>query len=175
MWVPILITVLVIALAAGPVMWLRPTPYQRRIAELRGRAAQLGLRVQLVPLARLGIAGTRADADSVAGYGLPWIQSAEDDNRVIRQLANRPWCLVRGRMNHDLHFSGWWDWLKGKQADREWHESLRRLIGELPDDVIALENNQQGLWLYWWERGGVERAGEMASILKRLKTTSQAL
>jgi hypothetical protein len=175
MWIPILITVLAAALAIGPVMWFRSTPSQRRIIEFRGRAARLGLQVRLVSLADLGVAGEEAKVDTVAAYGLAWVRDAQDDNKVTRRAANRAWCLLKQRISHEGHFAGWWNWQPGREADTKWHAPLRALLVELPADVLALENNRLGLWLYWREKGQAERVEQIASILQRMKRIGQEL
>lgn len=174
MWIPILITLLVLALAAGPILWFRPTPYQRRIASLRTRAAQLGMSVQLMPLSQLGLSGEQR-GDTVAAYGVGWVREPGDNQQVSRHPVNRPWRLVKGRLSHELHFAGRWDWQKGREAQRPWHGPLRELLAELPEDVIGLENAEHGLWLYWQERGGPERVEEMAAILQRLREIGHSL
>lgn len=174
MWIPILITFLIIALAMGPILWFRPTPYQQRIASLRTRAAQLGLRVQLVSLKQLGLSG-ELRGDTVAAYGLPWVKEPEDDRRVSRRPVNRPWRLIRSRLSHEVHFAGRWEWQKGKQADRAWHEPLKQFLETLPGDVVALETSEQGLWLYWEENGAKERVEEMAAILERFRQIGMGL
>lgn len=169
MWIPVLIIALVAAMAVGPVMWFRSTPYQRRIVDVRDRANQLGLRVRLTPLSELGVSGEGAREHMVAGYGLAWIQPGQDDNSRSRGRPGREWCLVKERISHEAHFSGWWDWRKGRQADKEWHEALRALLPNLPADTIALESNQQALCLYWDEKGRPEQVDRVASVLNSLR------
>lgn len=168
MWIPVLVIVLVIAMAVGPVMWFRSTPYQQKIVEFRNRANRLGLRVRLTALAELGVPGDAAREHKVAGYGLAWIQP-QDDNEQRQRPAIQEWCLVKERISHEGHFSGWWNWRTGGQANREWHEDLRTLLPSLPRDVVALESNRQGLWLYWDEKGSPEQVDRVASILNDLR------
>lgn len=169
MWIPALVIVLVIALAVGPVMWFRSTPYQQQIINTRSRATKLGLRVQLVPLSELGVAGEDAKGDFVAAYGLPWVQRESDESEVIGRPASYSWRLMRQRISHEAHFEGWWDWQNGQRADKSWHAPLLALLRELPSDVIAIESSRQNLWLYWRERGGPERVDQVAAILARLR------
>lgn len=175
MWIPILIIALAIALAVGPVMWLRTTPRQRRLIALRNRAAQLGLRVQLRQAADLGLQRDEFGAEILAGYGLLWVKSPEDDPKVLRHASNRSWRLRRQRISHESHFEGWWDWQQGMEADPGWHEALRRLIPALPPDTLVLDNDRQGLWLYWRERGNLARVEAVAATLQSLKATGQEL
>lgn len=171
MWIPILIIVLVVAMAIGPIMWFRSTPYQRRIIKFRSHAAELGLRVQVKPLADLGIPAASGGMDTVVAYGLPWVQSGREETDASRRPGKRPWRLVKERMEHDSHFAGWWNWQKGLEADRRWHGPLREQIPQLPEDALALENDRRALWLYWRERGGIEGVDQVAAILRSLKET----
>jgi hypothetical protein len=175
MWIPIVIMVLAIALALGPVMWLRTTPGQRRTISFRNRAAQLGLRVQLRPAADLDLESEEFQGESLPGYGLLWVKGPDDPAGVLRHPRNRPWRLRRQRISHESHFVGWWDWQKGMEADPAWHEILRRVIADLPPDALVLENNRQGLWLYWRERGDLSRVDSVAACLRTLKEAGQEL
>lgn len=166
MWIPVLIIVLVAAMAVGPILWFRSTPYQRRIIQVRNRASQLGLRIRLITRSELGLGGDAAEGAFVAGYGLDWVQPKQEQ---FPGRVNHQWCLLRERISHEGHFAGWWNWQPGRQADPQWHETLRTLLPQLPEDAVALESNQQGLWLYWEERGKLERVDQIASLLRSLR------
>jgi hypothetical protein len=175
MWIPILVIALAVALAIGPVMWLRTTPMQRRLISFRNRAAQLGLRVQLRQAVDLDLKGDEFSGEILAGYGLLWVKSPEDDARVLRHPVTRPWRLRRQRISHESHFAGWWDWHTGMEADSAWHEPLHGLIPDLPPDALVVENDRQGLWIYWRERGDLKRVEGLAASLRTLKATGQEL
>ncbi|WHI53039.1 hypothetical protein P3339_09865 [Microbulbifer sp. MLAF003] len=49
-WLPVIIIGFAIALVLGPVMWLKPNQRDSRLADLRGRAAQKGITVQIQAL-----------------------------------------------------------------------------------------------------------------------------
>ncbi|MGQ9424639.1 hypothetical protein ACXYTJ_01680 [Gilvimarinus sp. F26214L] len=168
MWTSILIISLVAAMAVGPIMWFRSTPSQRRIVGFRNRAAQLGLRVRIVSLRDL-LPSERDSAETVAGYGLPWVRSGEDGNGLARRPANHPWRLIKERISHEGHFQGYWNWQEGMVADSKWHDPLRAMVSDLPPDAVALENNAHGLWLYWRERGAPEAVDRLAATLESLK------
>lgn len=175
MWIPVVIIAMAIALAVGPVMWMRTTPGQRRVIGLRNRAAQLGLRVQLRQAADVDLKSDEYKGETLAAYGLYWVKDPGDRQKVPRHPRNRPWRLRRERISHESHFAGWWDWQEGMEADPAWHELLRGLVPNLPPDALVLENNRQGLWLYWRERGNESRVEELAATLGALKRTGQEL
>ncbi|MCW8194072.1 hypothetical protein F6455_04650 [Proteobacteria bacterium 005FR1] len=175
MWIAIVIIVLAIALAVGPVMWLRTTPSQKREIAFRNRAARLGLRVQLRPAADLDLRGHENSGEMLAGYGLLWVKTPGDRQKVPLHPRNKPWRLRRERISHESHFAGWWDWSKDLEADPAWHDQLRALLPKLPPDSLVVENNRQGLWVYWRERGDVKRVDDLAATLAALKQVGQEL
>ncbi len=170
MWVFIGMLVLVIALGAGPVMWIRPSPRQKQIAEYRQRAAKLGLRIKLASLKSLGISQDLPTVkDGLPLYGIAWDLSRDDEKQFSKELANSSWCLKRGSYEHDGHFMGFWDWASSKKAKVDTHGALREFLGVLPGDVVACECTGQGVSLGWLEKGKVTRVDELAELLQQFR------
>lgn len=167
--IPILIIALVVALAVGPIMWFRTTPAQKRVIRFRRRAAERNLRVQVH-----AAAGLKLDS-SVVAYGLPWVHEAGDAPSLLRHPDLQPWRLQRERIEHDGHFAGWWDWQPALEAPAAWRPALRELLPDLPPDAVLLENNRQGLWLYWRERGDIAQVDRIADQLQGLKALGREL
>lgn len=170
MWVLIGIIALVVALAAGPVMWIRPSPRQKQVASYRQTAAQLGLRVKLVPLKSIGISQEILTAkDGLPFYGTPWDLTNPQEKHLARSMEQFSWCLIRGTYEHGAHFMGVWDWGTDKQAHTSSYPALKEFLTRLPDDVIACECTGQGVSLGWLEKGKVERVQEISNLLKSFK------
>jgi len=138
-WLPLIIIVFAVVLVVGPVMWLKPSSRDRRLAELRQRAARTGLSVQMLPLpAALG-----------EGSAAAYIQRWRDRRRL--QLG---WCLELQRMEHEMHFAGRWDWRAGRSAPEAAWEPLRELLAQLPRDACAVIAMAGGLGVQWREESG---------------------
>ncbi|WP_346839886.1 hypothetical protein [Microbulbifer sp. SAOS-129_SWC] len=138
-WLPLIIILLAVVLVVGPVMWLKPSSRDRRLADLRQRAARAGMSVQMQPLpAALG-------EGSAAVYTQRW----RDRRRL--QLG---WSLELQRMEHEMHFAGRWDWSGGRSAPEPAWEPLRELLAQLPRDACAVVASDSGLGVQWHEDSG---------------------
>lgn len=138
-WLPIVVIFFAVALVVGPVMWLKPSSRDKKLADLRQRAASSGLKVQLQPLPESQGTG------SAAVYFSQW--------RNPRRLQSG-WALELQRMSHELNFDGVWDWRKKREAPDAAKPSLRELIALLPKDATAIFANDAGLGVQWHERSG---------------------
>lgn len=138
-WLPIIIVLFAVALVIGPVMWLKPSSRDRKLAELRQRAAASGLAVQMQPLPESQGEG------NAAVYFSQW--------RNPRRLQTG-WALVLQRLSHEMNFDGVWDWRKGREAPEAARQALKELLSSLPADTLAVFANDSGLGVQWRERSG---------------------
>nr|WP_010130564.1 hypothetical protein [Microbulbifer agarilyticus] len=138
-WVPIFAIIFAIVLVIGPVMWLKPSARDRKLAELRHKAATAGLKVQMQPLPDALGKGTAAT------YFSQW--------RNPRRLATG-WGLELKRVEHEMHFAGRWDWRNGRTAPEAARPALKALIAGLPADATGIFANDSGLGIQWRERSG---------------------
>lgn len=153
-WLPILIIVFVVALVIGPVMWLKPSGRDRRLATLRQNAASSGLRVQMQSLPAAEGKGT------AAVYFSQW--------RNPRRLQTG-WALELQRMSHEMHFDGVWDWRKGRQAPELAQKPVKELLESLPADTTAIICSDSGLGVQWKERSGEDGLKAIQSALSELR------
>ncbi|AWF81842.1 hypothetical protein BTJ40_13965 [Microbulbifer sp. A4B17] len=138
-WLPVIIIGFAIALVLGPVMWLKPNARDSRLADLRSRAAQAGITVQIQALpAALG-------DGTAAVYYQRW------QNRKDLRVG---WVLDKQRIDHELNFSGVWDWADGQPAPQEAWKYLRQMLETLPRDACAITATPVGLGIQWPESGG---------------------
>ncbi|WP_323844060.1 hypothetical protein [Microbulbifer magnicolonia] len=138
-WLPLIIILFAVALVLGPVMWMKPSQRDRRLADLRGRAAKSGMVVQMKALpAALG-------KGTAAVYYSRWA-----DSRRL-QLG---WILELQRVEHEMHFAGRWDWRNGRAAPQPAWEPLRQMLDQLPKDACAISAHHIGLGVQWQEGGG---------------------
>lgn len=140
-WLPWIFVVVAVSLVLGPIMMLRPTIRQRRLALLRRAAQDDGLMVRVVPDPAL------ESRRFTASYALAW--PAVKEKPVIESA----WLLVRTNYTHGLHFHNRWDW-KGSaaQLSHEQKIKLTNLLDELSDGIHAVEVNRQGVACYWDEK-----------------------
>ncbi|NIC07336.1 preprotein translocase subunit YajC [Billgrantia bachuensis] len=141
-WLVILAALL---LVISPVMWLRPSPRQRRIIPLRNAAAKAGVKVVLEKPPLHGI------ETAMPGYRWSYPAAAPGPRFL----------LVRASEASDV--------LKPCIADWRWRieplrplpqaarEPLEALLTRLPQDALVVESNEFAVTLWWWESQTAER------------------
>jgi hypothetical protein len=148
-----LLLVLAVALVIGPVMWLRPSQGQQRLARMRLRARQLGIDIRITELPRTRRAEVRReDVEQGALYRL-----YVHDPRTLRPLNYR--CVrVQG---------GVWE-----SSGDELPPALRDVViaaqTQLPADAVAIELGAQGAGVFWRERGDESAVATVADQLQGL-------
>ncbi len=150
-WAPIIFIVLAIAMAVGPVLMLKPSKRQQGVARLRARALEMSLQVHMLPLSK--------GQSSVPAYCRPWREKGID---------KAPWVLERMTYEHDVHFYKKWAWQRDMVAAPHWHASLKALLPEVPEQLLAIGSGPQGLCCYWDERGGEPVLAVIAVTLEKL-------
>lgn len=169
----------IFVVAFGPLLWLRPSPRERRLARLRQRAYELGLRVELRKLPRRDVAAE----ERVSAGGRPRDTTA-DYAAYISPLASRlrrlpGWRLLRHGDGMQA-LPGWW-FEAGRRPDHDHLDaSLAVLTDELtalPEDVIAVECQPLSLAGYWLEgpETSPERVDDLAARLGRAGAALTAL
>ncbi|WP_237056001.1 hypothetical protein [Microbulbifer sediminum] len=153
-WLPLLIIFFAVALVIGPVMWLKPSSRDRRLAEFRQRAAGAGMVVQM----------SRLPESQGEGTAAVYISRWEDPRRL-----QTGWMIELQRMEHGMHFSGRWDWRGEQQAPREAWPLLRELLTSLPPDALALHATQAGLGIQWREQSGESGMDSLLAALDKFR------
>lgn len=172
-WVVI---VLIFLVAFGPLLWLMPSPRERRLAALRQSAYREGLRVEMRRLPR---ANPAAEERVTAGG------RALDLNRecaaYLKPLGRRlrmlpAWRLLR-HGDGVKAFPGW-AFEPGQKPDHPRLDAamaaLATVVGELPDDVIALECEPQNIAAYWVEGPG-STPDQVTDLARQLAVAADAL
>lgn len=155
-WLPVIIILFAVVLVVGPVMWLKPSERDRRLASLRSGAAKSGLTVQMMPLpAALG-----------EGSAAVYIRRWEDRRRL-----QTGWVLEQQRVEHEMHFSGRWDWRNGREAPEAAREPLRTMLLDLPADACAVISTESGLGIQWRETSGDTGASRIRRLLSEYRPT----
>lgn len=161
---------LILIVAFGPLMWLRPSARERRIGRLRQRAYREGMRVELRRLPGSEVAA----GDRVSAGGRlrdTSVESAAYLQPLPRRLRMLPgWRLLRGDHGSPGPVPGWSFEAGKRPEDRNLAamlDALRPVIEALPDDVVAFEVEPLTVAAYWLEGPGTnpERVDDLASRL----------
>lgn len=145
-----LIVFVVVAMVLAPVMWMMPSPAQKRQVIMRERARKLGLMVNIVDLPQSHRAKTRKEpVEKGVSYSL----------RIARQKGQRR-----------PHWFIWRDEPEGEPAAAETPpraiiEKLQSLRAQMPADMVGLESNDTGYSAYWRERGDSAAVDRIAALL----------
>ena len=150
-----------VALVCSPLMWLKQSPHQKRITELRRQASVVSLKVSLHrrPDAR----ADELRLDSVC-YRLPWQNTDCRQNWVLHKASERGW--------PSEHHG--WSWIV-EQAGVQWHELLADTIANLPIGVSAIVATHQGIGMIWDERGEASDVGKICDFLLRLRQKAEEI
>ena len=149
MW-PVVIVLLVVAMAVGPVMLMQPSKAQKRLAALRLEAAKLGLTVGASPV-------KAPDGTPCWAYWLPMLE------KNIRQ----PVMLERKNYEHGLHIAQYWSVKQGDSADLP--ATVSEILMVLPSSVHMLEINEHAIGAHWMEQGGVKVLEKIAKALMAIE------
>jgi len=139
MLMAVFFVVIALCFALGPLMLMRPSSRQMKLADLRTKATQRGLSVRIaktiadVPPASLAIYILRLDIDAKSPM-----------NRVR-------WALVRKKFAHGLHFAGVWDWQDNSKVASIDSGALTKFVEKLPDTIVAVQQEGKELCVYWKE------------------------
>lgn len=155
-WFFILLMFLAFAMIIGPIMLMQPSKRQQKVARLRAKAAELGLKVSLQTW----------QGRSLAVYEKPWPR--QDRQR----FGGEEWALDKQPYEHEIHINGWWQWRDGKAPPEPVVPLLRESLLDLPQGVLAVEATRLGLRCYWTESGD---EAALQQVTQWLDTTARAI
>jgi hypothetical protein len=150
-----------LALVCSPLMWLKQSPHQRRVTELRRVASSLTLQVSLHR--RPDTRDDELRLESVC-YRLPWTDSQCRQNWVVHKFSERGW---------DSHCIGW-RWF-GDQARPELNEIIADTVRKMPESVSAIIANSAGIGVIWDERGEVSDVQQISELLLGLRQKAEEI
>jgi len=140
---PWVLVILAILIVVGSVVWVRPSPRDKKLATWRRDALVAGLKVSLQGLkAEPKHSGIRDDVEG-ASYILYNPASQKGDECS--------WAVVKtqGWLQEDLPES--WSWYK--ENGHVPHDQVAQLILECPLDVLAIERTPVSSRVIWKENG----------------------
>jgi hypothetical protein len=149
-----LLLVLVIALVAGPVAWLRPSAADKRHAALRMAARRAGLEVRVTALPQRRRARVRREP---AEFGAAYALMVSRDHSAHWQ----PALWLRSA-------DGGWESAEDASASLvpDWWPAI---AAALPAEVQAVEVAPGRVAAYWREQGDAESVERLAAALQALK------
>ena len=125
---PLIIVVFIVLAVFGSVYMLKPSPRQKRLAELRLDAIKLGLQVKLETF--------KTDSKKMGVRDDVTATRYERFNPAIKSQALR-WCIVRQAGWEQEGLIEGWSWNNmNKRPDLE---KLTELLSEIADDVQVIE------------------------------------
>ena len=164
-----LVIILILIVAFGPIMWLMPSRRERRLAALRQRAYQHGMRVDLRRLPGVDV----APEDRVTAGGRSLDTTREYAAYVMplpARLRMLPgWRVRRGA--EGIRAAPGWAFEPGRRPEHPRLEAaletLTPFLTELPEDVAAVELEPLSLAAYWLEGPGTtpDRVDDLAARL----------
>ena len=155
----LILILLAIVMVVGPIMLMKPSAGQKKIADLRQVAAKMGLKVRLDTY----ISGNQKQ--SVAVYSL------------FEDLLEDTGCYLLWRKNyaHGIHFHQDWEWQKlasdnPANLSPEQLERVHLWLESLAKEVVGVEINKRLVGLWWQEQNASYSLTDIHSKLKELAT-----
>ncbi|MGQ4880495.1 preprotein translocase subunit YajC [Billgrantia sp. LNSP4103-1] len=153
-WIGIL---LVLMLMVSPVLWLKPSPRQRRIIPLRNAAVKAGVKVVMEKPPLHG--------EQTAMPGYRWSYPTDTPGPSF--------LLVRASEASDVLKRYVADWRWRIEPLRPLPEAARKpleaLLTRLPQDALVIESNEDSITLWWWESQTAERFQTYLDDFRRLR------
>ncbi len=157
-WVAVVAILFSVAMLMGPIMFMRPTKSQARLARIRAHAQNLGCRV------RMGQNPFASEKFPIAVYYLLW------DEKYAKKMAGVELILFRKPYAHDIHFSDDWDWFKKSFLSPQIFQALKAMLQSFDDSIVGVEVNKLGASIYWLEKT-IDKSDEktVEDIVQKLK------
>jgi len=153
-----LLIAFIIVVVLSPLAWLKTSPGQVRVTAFRKRAAELGLKVQLVPAPDAEEADKRPSA-------VCYCMFHNHAERGERNPQATNWILLHNqRRGWDSPWESW-RWFR-HQPGEEQYPCIESLVKAVPTNVYAIRANPFGICLYLNETGDIRQIDEMATALR---------
>ncbi|MFI8749326.1 preprotein translocase subunit YajC [Vreelandella lionensis] len=158
-----LIIVSILMFVIAPVMWLKPSPRQKRQMALRVSAAQHGVAVKVAKPPLHHFRGT------MPAYRWHYPQQAPGPDFVLVRDSNASDAL-------EPFHAGWrWRIAPLRPLPETARVHLQTLLERLPQDALVLESNAHALTLWWWESQTAERFITYLADIEPLKAALSGL
>lgn len=146
---PAIFIVLAIAMAVGPIMLMKPSRRDQRLAGLRQKAAKLGLQVRI----------SDYEGRPTAVYSLP----------VSLPKNTVSWQLLKQSYTHGIHFHQKWQLLENSaKVPSHLEDDIKAYLDKAYEDVVGIEAGKKAVSVWWLENPNTETVEDIYSSLERL-------
>lgn len=135
----ILASILVIV---GAVLWVKPSPRERRLAQLRQQALMDGFKVQQRRVPDLSIEGRVNGQETHLTFYRKYCKSNFD------QIYN----ILRTTGESGIHLPVGWIWEENLRLPENKRSPVQHLLSELPESVLGIELAPDYVGVAWDER-----------------------
>ncbi|MCH4813098.1 preprotein translocase subunit YajC [Vreelandella neptunia] len=156
-----LIIVFILMLVIAPVMWLKPSPRQKRQQGLRSQISKQGVTIKLEKPPLHHFRGT------MPSYRWHYSQEGPGPDFLLVRDSNASDALAP-------YYAGWrWRIAPLRPLPESAEIPLKALLERLPQDALVLQSTPHALTLWWWESQTAERFAtylpEFQQLLDALK------
>lgn len=156
-----LIIIAISMFVIAPVMWLKPSPRQRRQQTLRTQIAKQGVIIKLEKPPLHHFKGT------MPAYRWHYPQSAPGPDFLLVRDSNASEALAP-------YYAGWrWRVAPLRSLPGNAEIPLKALLERLPLDALVIQSTPYALTLWWWESQTAERFTTYLPEFKQLIDTLQ--
>ncbi|XKH59208.1 preprotein translocase subunit YajC [Halomonas sediminis] len=139
------IIVFILMMVAAPVMWLKPSPRQKRLVHLRNTLRQHGVTIKMEKPPLHDFKGT------MPAYCWKYPDQAPGPDFVLVRETHASEAL-------EVYLPGWrWRVAPLRPLPEQAERHFVALLERLPQDVVIVESNRSALMIWWWESQGAER------------------
>jgi hypothetical protein len=169
-----LLIIFILALIIGPILALIPSPRQKEQTAFRNEAKSRGISVELCsiedpdpnPDNYLSATGKRLDpVIKCIAYRI-----ARKRPLHWQRAARIHWKLIQTQGARLADLPDGWKWHEpAVELAEVSRQSLIRCLPQLPDDVIAVEESNYVVSVYWHEKGGTDALEGVCTFLEGFK------
>lgn len=158
-----LIIIFILMFVITPVMWLKPSPRQKRQMALRSSVAQQGV---IVKMAKPPLHHFRG---AMPAYRWRYAQDTPGPDFMLVRDSNASEALAP-------YHAGWrWRIAPLRPLPEVASVHLQTLLERLPQDALVLESSEHALTLWWWESQTAERFTTYLADIEPLKAALSGL
>lgn len=156
-----LIIIAIMLFVIAPVMWLKPSPRQKRHQALRSQMGKQGVTIKLEKPPLHHFKGT------MPAYRWHYTQSAPGPDFLLVRDSNASEALAP-------YYAGWrWRIAPLRPLPGDAEIALKALLERLPQDALVLQSTAYSLTLWWWESQTAERFATYLPDFQQLQRSLQ--
>nr|WP_298058316.1 preprotein translocase subunit YajC [uncultured Halomonas sp.] len=152
-----LIIVVILMFVIAPVMWLKPSPRQKRQVALRSHITKQGVTIKMEKPPLHHFRGT------MPAYRWHYPQEAPGPDFLLVRDSNASEALAP-------YYAGWrWRIAPLRPLPETATAPLKALLERLPQDALVVQSTPYALTLWWWESQTAERFATYLPAFQQLR------